>query len=319
MRRIKSPDKETLLQLYVKEKRTCGEIASQFGVSRQTVSRWLKSYDIQKRVPCWASVLTKANLEKWYIEERKPSTEIARALGTNHRTILNYLQKYNIPIRARSEAAQLGHHTDKIDSDYIAKLYQEGKSESEIASIVGLSQTAVGKRLRKMGIETRGHANFGSKNGMYGRTHTPEARAKIRAANKHQFSKPGAREHHAILTCRQIQAGRTGKSYNKLEQAIASWLDKQDIKYQQQFRLGRFVFDFYIPDRNLLIEAQGRFWHADPRFYDPGRLSPIQRRNVQNDVKKAIYALRRGFAIAYFWEDDVYQGRLRLNFKNNPA
>jgi len=143
---------------------------------------------------------------------------------------------------------------------------------------------------------------------MYGRTHTPEARAKISAANKRQFSDPMARERHALLTCKQIQEGRTGKSYNRLEQTVAGMLKDRNISYLQQYRLGRYVFDFFLPASNTLIEVNGRFWHADPRFYNHTSLSPVQVHNTANDIRKAIRALQDGFSIRILWEDDIKDG-----------
>jgi hypothetical protein len=89
--------------------------------------------------------------------------------------------------------------------------------------------------------------------------HTDEAKAKMREAQRRQFSRPGVRERAAERTCKQI-----------------------------------------------ILEAHGRFWHADPRFYDHDSLSPIQKRNKENDARKAEIAKKHGYGLKIIWEDDAW-------------
>ena len=261
--------------------------------------------------------ITKEQLYALYIDEKMGTPEIARRLGVSVTSINKWLHYYNIPVRSNSIAQQVKRGTDKLTSSLLRSLYwDEGLLQSEIAKKYNITQTAVGYRMRKDGIPTRGKAHFGDKNGMYGRSHTPEALAKIRAANERQFSDPEARRRHALLTCKQIQDGRTGKAYNKLERRISAFFDEKHIEYIQQYRVDRYLFDFFLPKQNALIEAQGRFWHADPRFYSPDSLSVIQKRNISNDIRKAVYALHKGFSIYYLWEDDVNANNIVIPFSS---
>ena len=315
MNRRKRPSKETLVRLYAKEGQSLPGIASHYGVIPRTVGKWLALYGIESRLAQKKRILhgiSKEQLEQWYLVEMKTTPQIAEIVGTSHKTILNYLRRYGIPVRGQSEAQRLQSGTLSITDSFLCNLYKQGKSQSEIAEMVGLSQTAVGFRLRKSNVSMRGKANIGAKNGMYGRTHTAEAREKIRAANKRQFSDPEARKRHAILTCQQIQSGRTGKAYNKLERRVADWLAERGVAYIQQYRVGTYIFDFFLPNPYTLIEVQGRFWHADPRFYDPEHLSSVQKHNIQNDIRKAVYAIQHGFCIRYFWEDDIMSGAIAV-------
>jgi G:T-mismatch repair DNA endonuclease (very short patch repair protein) len=94
-------------------------------------------------------------------------------------------------------------------------------------------------------------------------------------------------------------------SLNKLEQRVATMLDAAGVAYIPQYRVGRFVFDFYLPATHTLLEVHGTFWHADPRVYYHGRLTQVQRRTVANDARKTAYALRQGYHLAILWEADV--------------
>ena len=63
-------------------------------------------------------------------------------------------------------------------------------------------------------------------------------------------------------------AVNTPKYETYLEALIAGILDKNNIKYTQQFRVDRKIADFLIDDTNLLIEADGLYWHSDAIIED---------------------------------------------------
>jgi very-short-patch-repair endonuclease len=185
--------------------------------------------------------------------------------------------------------------------------YEAGATIAGLATIHKVCPEAIRKRLLKLGAKIRnsGAHLSGDHNPTRGKGHAPEAIAKIRAANRRQFNDPAARERHALLTCKQITEGRTGKAYNKLESRVTAKFDAEGVRYVQQHRVGRFVFDFYLPDSNTLVESHGTFWHADPRSYDHSSLYPIQKRNVENDQRKADRAAKDGYSVRVIWEADV--------------
>lgn len=191
----------------------------------------------------------------------------------------------------------------------IVRLYSQAEMTArDIAKRYNCTSTIILNVLHRF-TDVRLGAQPGEKNIMFGNTHTPEARAKIRAANLRQFSDQSARDRHAELTTKQIQEGRTGKSFNKLEKVFASILDEMGIAYQWQSKMGRFVFDFLIDGTSLFIETHGTFWHADPRFYNKDALKPAQERNIANDIKKATLARDMGFSLLCVWEHDIHQNR----------
>lgn len=188
----------------------------------------------------------------------------------------------------------------------IVEMYQNGMDSRQIANLFDCTPGLIVQILRRAEIDMRhGKSHPGARNGMYGRTHTPEAKEKIRQANRRQFSTEEARQRHAGLVADQIAAGRTGKTHNRLEQKFAAILDCMGIVYQQQYRLSRYSYDFYIPSINALVEVHGTFWHADPRFYQPGNLSAIQHRNIANDRRKANCATQHDYRLLVFWEHDI--------------
>jgi len=254
--------------------------------------------------------LTKKQLNQikdLYWNQNKTVPEIAKMFNVSYPAIRRWMIKLNIPRRDFSTAQILSNGSDKITKEKLIELYiKQDKTQEEISKILGFSQTGIGNIIKRCGIKSKGKARIGEKNGMFGRTHTPEAIEKIREANTRQFLNPKNRYKHALLTCKQIQEGKTGKAYNKLENLYAEYLKSKDIKFVQQYRVSKYLFDFYIPEENLLIEVNGTFWHADPRVYANKKLYPIQIKNLENDKNKIKKAISLGYKVKVVWEQDVY-------------
>jgi predicted DNA-binding protein YlxM (UPF0122 family) len=150
----------------------------------------------------------KEALERLYWAEQKPLKDIAAQFNVTIPAIRQKMDKLGIPRRSNSDAQKLASIASALTDEMLRQLYLVDQlSQSQIADRYQISQGTVGNLLRAAGIQARNKANIGTKNGMHGRTHTPEARAKIRAANLRQFSSAEARQRHAELTADQIAAG----------------------------------------------------------------------------------------------------------------
>lgn len=49
-----------------------------------------------------------------------------------------------------------------------------------------------------------------------------------------------------------------------IERTTAELLSALGITFEPQYRIGRFVVDFYVPTSNLVIECDGTYWHSRP-------------------------------------------------------
>lgn len=86
---------------------------------------------------------------------------------------------------------------------------------------------------------------------------------------------------------------------------VKEFLEPLKIKFVRQYRVGIFVFDFFLPDYNVLVEIHGGYWHGDKRLYPDGNLNPVQKKNQIRDVNKSKSALSLGFSLLTFWEGDI--------------
>jgi G:T-mismatch repair DNA endonuclease (very short patch repair protein) len=142
---------------------------------------------------------------------------------------------------------------------------------------------------------------------------TPAERAAWHAHKRRALNRAVAWTRHRRVRAAQEATGTISRSHNRLEAQLASLLDEWEVDYQWQHRVGRYVYDFLLPGR-LLVEVHGTYWHADPRFHDPARLSPTQRRNLARDADKACRAEAAGYRLIVVWEHDLRQGRVTREF-----
>jgi len=115
-------------------------------------------------------------------------------------------------------------------------------------------------------------------NPMQGKTHTPEAIKKI-------FDK---------------------RKLNKFELSIASVLNSNNIEFIYQFFLSRdgtcYSYDFHITGTNVLLEADGDYWHGGPgvKKYHANVES-----TKDNDDKKSTFASDHGYKVIRVWESEM--------------
>ena len=55
------------------------------------------------------------------------------------------------------------------------------------------------------------------------------------------------------------------KDYTKQEQIIAECLNEFGIRFEQQYDFYPYTTDFYIPDLNMVVEADGKYGHLKKR------------------------------------------------------
>ena len=94
-----------------------------------------------------------------------------------------------------------------------------------------------------------------------------------------------------------------------IEKKISNILNKIGVKYTQKYTLpfenSYKEYDFFIDGKNILIEADGDFWHANPKFWLDKPLLDVQISNISNDELKNGLAKNLGYKLLRFWETDI--------------
>jgi very-short-patch-repair endonuclease len=65
------------------------------------------------------------------------------------------------------------------------------------------------------------------------------------------------------------------------------------------------VADLAIPERKIIIECDGDFWHANPAKFPHENLKPIQLSNVRKDIEKDFLTKSFGWKVYRFFETEI--------------
>lgn len=93
-----------------------------------------------------------------------------------------------------------------------------------------------------------------------------------------------------------------------IEMMVKKWLDEHNVKYEYQYHLdGKFYPDFYLPDKNIILEVQGDYWHANPKIYSADKLDERQKKHIVRDKRKFGYYKHKGIKYYELWGLDIKQ------------
>ena len=110
----------------------------------------------------------------------------------------------------------------------------------------------------------------------------------------------------------ESQAKKMSNKMTAPERVFSNMMKELGIKCEPQRVLGNKIFDFYIPSKNMMIEVDGDYYHANPLIYESKDLNKMQIRNVRNDKFKNVLAKGNGYSIERVWEYDLnndYKGQ----------
>lgn len=102
---------------------------------------------------------------------------------------------------------------------------------------------------------------------------------------------------------------------SKIEFKIIEILENLGLSYQRQYIINGSVhpYDIWLTNTKTIIEVNGRWWHADPRFYEPDDImkQPGKKYNIkakeiwEKDKKWFEFAKNKGYNVIILWEDDI--------------
>lgn len=94
---------------------------------------------------------------------------------------------------------------------------------------------------------------------------------------------------------------------SQLEIDLYNYLDTLGYKYERQKSIGHYVADAFI-EPNIVIEADGDYWHGHPRFYP---LTNQQKKQRSWDKSKNTYFAKKGYRIIRIWECEMSLDKLK--------
>lgn len=102
---------------------------------------------------------------------------------------------------------------------------------------------------------------------------------------------------------------RQKRKDTKPELMVKNYLIENNIEYISQHPLLGYIPDYFIPDKNLIIEVFGDFWHGNPKKYGEGKtpLRDHQIKRIISDKKKLKIYENSEYNYLILWESDIYK------------
>lgn len=125
----------------------------------------------------------------------------------------------------------------------------------------------------------------------------PEYREKTLAAMRAGASMVESQENWS----KAMSVVHRNKTRSSIEVIVAALLDSLEVEYEQEKRIGRYIADFYVPSKNLVIECDGEYWHGERR---PGA--------KERDARKDTYLISQGYCILRLPEIEIKNNSFSL-------
>jgi hypothetical protein len=186
----------------------------------------------------------------------------------------------------------------------------ETKETSEKLRKASEKNSETRKNLYKNGILD----TSGNKNGMFGKDPWNIGKNKfndetikrigesVSVYQKNKWQNMNQNERDEIIG-RLTKCANKNKKDTKIEKIVENLLINNSITYEKQYKMGRFVTDFFIPQSNLVIECQGDYWHANPEIFT--LLNETQKANIKRDKSKKEYFDANSIRYLFFWESEI--------------
>ncbi len=100
---------------------------------------------------------------------------------------------------------------------------------------------------------------------------------------------------------------KTRRKETGIERIVANLLLEMGLQHQREVGFGPWTVDFVLPDLQLVIQADGDYWHAHPDSFPTEKLTKQQRDRRRLDKACDSYFTNRGYGVLRFWERDIHK------------
>ncbi len=277
--------------------------------------------------------------DKWFLffsyrVDHLSTVQIGKLLGCNHNTIINWLRKFNIPIRTISEYHKGKKRTDetkkKMSISSKEVWNRPGYKEKHRNASIGYKHSEEAKRkMSKAHIDIKSwnkgipHSEITKikmSKSHIGMKHSEESKKKMsKKGEKHPlYGKHPSEETKKKISKKRIEYMQTHRGHFKdtgIEVILQNFLKELDIEFETQKLIKikpSHSVDLYIPSLNLVIEADGIWWHGHPKF------EPLKEHQIKQKKRDKIQTekmVKLGYKVLRLWGSEIK--KLTLNeFKN---
>lgn len=149
---------------------------------------------------------------------------------------------------------------------------------------------------------------FGKKPWSYGLTKETSKKIRISAkktsnTQRKQWKRLSEekKEHRRVVWASQVLKKKHLRSSKEI--IVENILNEIGVYFKPSYQISRFIFDFWIPNKNVCVECYGDYWHCNPHIYD--KANKYQQENIDRDIKKLELLHSKSYEILILWEYDI--------------
>lgn len=90
-----------------------------------------------------------------------------------------------------------------------------------------------------------------------------------------------------------------------IEKKIREYLEELKVEFEIQKSVYPYWCDFYIPENNMIIEAYGDYWHANPMKYGHENAEEKYQSLWRDDIKRINCIIEKGYRVEILWETTI--------------
>lgn len=90
------------------------------------------------------------------------------------------------------------------------------------------------------------------------------------------------------------------------ERIVRKMLQRFGVEFVEQAPIGYYTVDFFVPSLNLVVQADGDYWHANPKTYPSNKLSKTQAKQTRIDASCDSFLRNLGYMVVRLWESDLH-------------
>jgi DNA mismatch endonuclease (patch repair protein) len=103
---------------------------------------------------------------------------------------------------------------------------------------------------------------------------------------------------------KRMKNGEMPTSNSSIEIKLDEEMKKRKIKFINGYQLGKFLFDFAIPKKRILIEADGDYFHYNTKVCKKNP-NKMQLQKIKIDKRKKEFAKKNNWKLLRFWEQNI--------------
>lgn len=181
------------------------------------------------------------------------------------------------------------------------KGWWEDKSEETFYKIEGIKEKLRNNKERGKSISKK----------LKGVPKTEESKRKLSETQKNRYkNNPQLRINQSQYRLEWMRKNSKVKT-SKLEEKFMKILDGvgliKDVDYIHNHLISKIktFFDFYIPNKKIIIEVDGDFYHCNPNTKYSIPEYEIQKKNKLNDKRKNTWCNNHQMILIRYWEKDI--------------